>query len=32
VEIGQTFALAEVREAHEALAGRKTTGSTLLIP
>ncbi|WP_420479100.1 quinone oxidoreductase family protein [Brevundimonas sp. FT23028] len=32
VEIGQTFPLAEVRQAHEALAGRKTTGSTLLIP
>lgn len=32
VEIGQTFPLAEVREGHEALAGRKTTGSTLLIP
>lgn len=32
VEIGQTFSLAEVRQAHEALAGRKTTGSTLLIP
>lgn len=32
VEIGQTFLLADVREAHEALAGRKTTGSTLLIP
>lgn len=32
VEIGQTFPLANVREAHEALAGRRTTGSTLLIP
>lgn len=32
VEIGQTFPLAEVRQAHEALAGRKTTGSTVLIP
>lgn len=32
VEIGQTFPLANVREAHEALAGRKTTGSTLLVP
>jgi NADPH2:quinone reductase len=32
VEIGQTFPLAEVRQAHEALAGRRTTGSTLLIP
>ena len=32
VEIGQTFPLDKVREAHEALAGRQTTGSTLLIP
>ena len=32
VEIGQTFRLDQVREAHEALAGRQTTGSTLLIP
>lgn len=32
VEIGQTFPLANVRDAHEALAGRRTTGSTLLIP
>lgn len=32
VEIGQTFPLADVREAHEALSGRRTTGSTLLIP
>jgi len=32
VEIGQTFPLDQVREAHEALAGRRTTGSTLLIP
>lgn len=32
VEIGQTFPLDRVREAHEALAGRQTTGSTLLIP
>ncbi len=32
VEIGQTFPLAHVRDAHEALAGRRTTGSTLLIP
>ena len=31
-QIGQTFPLTEVRQAHEALAGRKTTGSTLLIP
>lgn len=32
VEIGQTFPLAQVRQAHEALEGRRTTGSTLLIP
>jgi len=32
VEIGQTFRLDQAREAHEALAGRQTTGSTLLIP
>lgn len=32
VAIGQTFPLADVRKAHDALAGRKTTGSTLLIP
>lgn len=31
-EIGQTFPLAEVRAAHEALEGRRTTGATLLIP
>jgi NADPH:quinone reductase-like Zn-dependent oxidoreductase len=32
VEIGQTFALAEVTRAHEALESRGATGSTLLIP
>jgi NADPH2:quinone reductase len=32
VEIGQEFPLAETRKAHEALEGRATTGSTLLIP
>jgi NADPH:quinone reductase len=32
IEIGQTFPLDQVRRAHEALAGRKTVGSTLLIP
>ncbi|MDE1152580.1 MAG: quinone oxidoreductase [Micavibrio sp.] len=32
IEIGQTFALAEARKAHEALEGRRTTGATLLIP
>jgi len=32
IEIGQTFPLAEAAEAHRALEGRRTTGSTLLIP
>ncbi len=32
VDIGQTWPLAEARQAHEALEGRKTTGATLLIP
>lgn len=32
IQIGQTFPLERVRDAHEALEGRKTTGSTLLIP
>ncbi len=32
VEIGQTWPLAEVRQAHEALEGRRTTGATVLIP
>jgi len=32
IEIGQTFPLDHVRQAHEALAGRKAVGSTLLIP
>jgi NADPH2:quinone reductase len=32
IDIGQTFPLAEAREAHEALEGRQTTGATLLIP
>lgn len=32
VEIGQTFPLAQARQAHEALEARRTTGSTLLIP
>lgn len=32
IEIGQTWPLDQVREAHEALESRKTTGSTLLIP
>lgn len=32
IEIGQTWPLDQVRQAHEALESRKTTGSTLLIP
>ena len=32
VDIGQTFPLAQARQAHEALEGRGTVGSTLLIP
>ncbi|RYG12378.1 MAG: quinone oxidoreductase [Caulobacteraceae bacterium] len=32
VEIGQTFPLDQVQDAHRALEGRGTTGSTLLIP
>lgn len=32
VEIGQTFALADAADAHRALEGRKTVGSTVLIP
>lgn len=32
IEIGQTFPLDQAREAHRALEGRRTTGSTLLIP
>ena len=32
IEIGQEFPLAEARRAHEALEGRATVGSTLLIP
>lgn len=32
IEIGQTFPLAQARQAHEALEGRATTGATLLIP
>ncbi len=32
VEIHQTFPLADAAEAHRALEGRKTTGSTLLMP
>jgi len=32
VEIGQTFALADARQAHEALEGRATIGASLLLP
>lgn len=32
IDIGQTFPLAEAREAHEALEGRRTIGATLLVP
>jgi NADPH2:quinone reductase len=32
IEIGQTFPLAQAAEAHRALEGRRTTGSTVLIP
>lgn len=32
IEIGQTFALADARKAHEALESRDTVGASLLIP
>ena len=32
IEIGQTFALADARKAHEALESRSTIGASLLIP
>jgi|SRR5690606_28643841 len=32
VQVGQRFGLAEVKEAHRALEGRKTTGSSLILP
>jgi NADPH2:quinone reductase len=32
VEIGQTFPLAEARQAHEALEARRTIGASLLLP
>ena len=32
IDIGQTFALAEARAAHEAMEGRETIGASLLIP
>ena len=32
IEIGQSYPLAEVAQAHRDMEGRKTTGSTILIP
>ncbi len=32
VRVGATFPLAEAARAHEALAGRRTTGKVLLVP
>jgi NADPH2:quinone reductase len=32
VEINQRYALADVRQAHEDLQARRTTGSTVLVP
>ncbi|MFJ6025452.1 quinone oxidoreductase family protein [Brevundimonas sp. NPDC092305] len=32
IEIGQTVPLSKIRDAHETLEARKTTGSTILIP
>jgi NADPH2:quinone reductase len=32
VEIGQRYALADIRQAHIDLEGRKTTGSTVILP
>ncbi|MFN3584764.1 quinone oxidoreductase family protein [Phenylobacterium sp.] len=32
IEIGQTFALADARQAHEALESRATVGASLLVP
>jgi NADPH2:quinone reductase len=32
IEIGQTFPLADIRKAHEALESRATTGATVLVP
>jgi NADPH2:quinone reductase len=32
IEVNQTFALKDVADAHRALEGRKTTGSTVLVP
>lgn len=32
IDIGQSFALSDAAEAHRALEGRRTTGSTILLP
>jgi NADPH2:quinone reductase len=32
IEIGQTFPLAQIRQAHESLESRATTGATVLLP
>jgi NADPH2:quinone reductase len=32
IEINQTFPLKDAADAHRALEGRKTTGSTVLLP
>ena len=32
IEVNQTFALKDTADAHRALEGRKTTGSTVLLP
>ena len=32
IDVNQTFPLRDVRAAHEALEGRKTTGATVLLP
>ena len=32
INVNQTFSLKEASKAHEALEGRKTSGSTVLIP
>jgi NADPH:quinone reductase len=32
IQVNQTFPLRDAAEAHRALEGRKTTGSTVLLP
>jgi len=32
ITVGQTFRLAEIAEAHRALEGRRTVGSTVILP